>query len=219
MSDDGAKTRYPGYDVWRKCDSPSWDAITRAVLEARVDTPAQPRFFNPAQWAVLVALCDGVVAQPAGRTAVPVEALLDARLLATAGQGWHDARMPRWREAWRLGLIALDAESQAAHGLPFARLAPPERSALITRMQRGELRSEAWQGMPAALFFSQRVLRDLYSAYYSHPAAWSEIGFGGPANPRGYVRLYKNRRDPWEPVEATSPADTPAVARKNARVR
>jgi hypothetical protein len=39
---------------------------------------------------------------------------------------------------------------------------------------------------------------DLCGAYYSHPFAWNEIGFGGPASPRGYVRMDFNRRDPWE---------------------
>jgi hypothetical protein len=26
-------------------------------------------------------------------------------------------------------------------------------------------------------------------AFYSHPWAWNEIGFGGPAYPRGFMRL------------------------------
>ena len=45
------------------------------------------------------------------------------------------------------------------------------------------------------------MLHDIGSAYYAHPTAWSEIGFGGPASPRGYVRMDENRRDPWEAVE------------------
>ena len=76
--------------------------------------------------------------------------------------------------------------------------------------------------MPPDLFFSERVLRDLYAEYYSHPTAWSEIGFGGPANPRGYVRLYKDRRDPWEAIEVapTASADERVQAsEENTRVR
>jgi hypothetical protein len=42
------------------------------------------------------------------------------------------------------------------------------------------------------------VLDEIVRAYYAHPAAWSEIGFGGPASPRGYVRLAAGRQDPWE---------------------
>jgi len=45
------------------------------------------------------------------------------------------------------------------------------------------------------------VLRTAVSIYYAHPAAWNEIGFGGPASPRGYVRLGFDRRDPWEADE------------------
>ncbi len=33
------------------------------------------------------------------------------------------------------------------------------------------------------------VMRAVLSAFYSHPWAWNEIGFGGPAYPRGYARL------------------------------
>ena len=69
-------------------------------------------------------------------------------------------------------------------------------------MQQGELTGEAWGGMPCKLFFEHRVIPDITHAYYAHPTAWNEIGFGGPASPRGYVRMGLDRRDPWEAVEA-----------------
>ena len=50
--------------------------------------------------------------------------------------------------------------------------------------------------------FAKRLLHDIVSAYYAHPASWNEIGFGGPASPRGYVRMNFDRRDPWEASEA-----------------
>jgi hypothetical protein len=34
------------------------------------------------------------------------------------------------------------------------------------------------------------------SAFYSHPWAWNEIGYGGPRYPRGYVRLAAGQREP-----------------------
>lgn len=85
-------------------------------------------------------------------------------------------------------------------------------------MQDGRLDHPAWGGMPAALFFYQRLLHDITSAYYSHPTAWSEIGFGGPASPRSYVRLGANARDPWEPAEARAGREGKAVE-LNRRVR
>lgn len=42
------------------------------------------------------------------------------------------------------------------------------------------------------------VLPAIVSIYYVHPAGQSEIGYGGPASPRGYVRLEGNRFDGWE---------------------
>ncbi len=50
-------------------------------------------------------------------------------------------------------------------------------------------------------FFKHHLLKQVVAIYYSHPAAWSEIGFGGPASPRGYARLGPDERDPWEAEE------------------
>jgi hypothetical protein len=46
------------------------------------------------------------------------------------------------------------------------------------------------------------ALRDISGAYYAHPYAWDEIGFGGPAYPRGYAALNNGAPEPWEPREA-----------------
>lgn len=218
MSDHAATTRYPGYDVLDKRDSPSWDPVTRRVVDDRLATPLQPRFFDAAQWSAATALCACVVAQPDDRPAVPVPALLDARLWDDSGDGYRNVRLPPLREAWRVGLAAMDAESRQSHDVAFAGLSAARQDALLKRMQRGELHHATWQAMPSDLFFSDRVLHDLYAAYYSHPTSWSEIGFGGPANPRGYVRLSFDRRDPWEAVEAGAD-DEHRVRQENARVR
>ncbi|SAK99952.1 hypothetical protein AWB80_07759 [Caballeronia pedi] len=85
-------------------------------------------------------------------------------------------------------------------------------------MQQGTLRHDAWRGMPSALFFAMRVLHDICGAYYSHPRAWSEIGFGGPANPHDYVRMVFDRRDPWEAAEA-KPGQEERAEKENQRVR
>ena len=45
-------------------------------------------------------------------------------------------------------------------------------------------------------------MRGVLQAFYSHPWAWNEIGFGGPAYPRGYAALGVGHREHWEPDEA-----------------
>jgi len=56
------------------------------------------------------------------------------------------------------------------------------------------------------------LLEDSVNVYYAHPWAWDEIGFGGPAYPRGYMRLENGLPEPWETDEVryiwTAPADT-----------
>ena len=72
--------------------------------------------------------------------------------------------------------------------------------------------------MPSDTFFKARLARDIVIAYYSHPVAWNEIGWGGPASPRGYVRMDYDERDPWEAAEVRD-GDIEAARRKNNRVR
>ncbi|MGA7812115.1 gluconate 2-dehydrogenase subunit 3 family protein, partial [Caballeronia sp.] len=180
-------TRYPGYDVLNKRDTPSWDAATRSVIDQRLATPRGPVFLNAVEWRALTALCARIVPQRSEAQPVPVAALVDAKLTSNRGDGYRDARLPPLRDAWRSGLAALDEECRARFELPFASLEAESQVALLEAMQRGELHCDAWNDMPSALFFTERVLHDICSAYYSHPHAWSEIGFGGPANPRGYV--------------------------------
>jgi len=216
-----ALPRYPGYDVLQKRDTPSWDDVTRNVIDERLATPPDPRFFDPVEWRALCALCASIVPhvpQNSQRPPVPIAALVDARLAKNIGDGYRDARLPPMRDAWRIGLRALDAESRARHELPFASIDDKARRALLIDMQQGKLGSGEWQAMPPALFFTERVLHDVCGMYYSHPDAWSEIGFGGPANPRGYVRMVANRRDPWEAAEAKSGQEEKA-SRENRRVR
>ena len=45
-------------------------------------------------------------------------------------------------------------------------------------------------------------MRGVLSAFYSHPWAWNEIGYGGPAYPRGYMRLGEGQREPHQAAEA-----------------
>ena len=44
-------------------------------------------------------------------------------------------------------------------------------------------------------------MEDCVTVYYAHPWAWDEIGFGGPAYPRGYMRLANGLPQPWETEE------------------
>lgn len=209
--------RYPGYDVLSKRDTPSWNEPTRRVIDARLAIPDEPRFFNADEWRTLNAICDRIVPQSQTRAAVPIAALVDRKMANNERDGYRLASMPEMREAWQLGLAALDAAAMAQHDHNFSMLAVAQQDELMKAMQAGTLDSPDWGGMPADTFFSKRVAHDILSAYYSHPTSWNEIGFGGPASPRGYVRMNFNRRDPWEAVEAKPVDDNSAVREADER--
>jgi hypothetical protein len=212
--------RFPGYDVLAKRDTPSWNAQTRRVVDERLAVdPEVHEFLDGGAWATLQALCERIVPQAANRPRrIPVAAMVDARLRSAATEGYRDVRLPPLQKAWLLGLAALDAEARFIAGRPFHELGIDAQCTLLHRVQSGRSNTQAWEDMPPDLFFAKRVLHDIVSAYYSHPTAWSEIGFGGPASPRGYVRLDFDRRDPWEAAQA-KPGREREAEQENARVR
>lgn len=211
--------RYPGYDVLNKRNSVSWNEQTRAVIDKRMAIdPDRHAFFTDQEWPTMRAVCARIAPQPAGRAQpAPVAAMVDEKLATSSGDGYRDARLPPMREAWRRGLAAIDGEAKSRYGRRFHELTPLLQDDLLKAVQDGEVNEKAWRDLSAKLFFQKRLLHDIVSSYYAHPAAWSEIGFGGPASPRGYVRMNFDRRDPWEASEAKPGREAQARA-ENERV-
>lgn len=212
------RERYPGYDVLNKRHTPSWNDATRKVIDARLAVSRDPDFFAQEEWRILVAVCDRIMPQPADRPPVPLAGYIDQRMRDDIRVGFRNAALPPQGEAWKRGLHALNAEALDAHDTAFDRLAADQQDDLLHRAEDGRLHHPAWRGMDCQLLFNERIMADIIAAYYAHPTSWNEIGFGGPASPRGYVRMQNNRRDPWEPVEA-GPGDEEKIRRKNQHVR
>ncbi|WP_407123364.1 gluconate 2-dehydrogenase subunit 3 family protein [Bradyrhizobium sp. STM 3561] len=210
--------RYPGYDVLAKRSGPSWNDKTREVIRRRLAIVPEPRFFTADEYKAVVAIADRIVPQPCDRPPVPIAALVDRKLIDQVMDGYRRSGMPRDGEAWRHGLRALNAEATAAYGKRFTELPEPLQAKLLHAAQSGELNSGEWGEMRCEVFFKHRLGRDIVLAYYAHPTAWSEVGWGGPASPRGYVRLDMDERDPWEAAEAKD-GNEAAARRSNRHVR
>jgi hypothetical protein len=209
--------RYPGYDVLAKRNTPSWNEQTRRVIDQRQAVPREPRFFSPAEFRTLDAVAARITPQPSHRPPIPVAALIDDKLMRHRHDGYRGAGMPREGDAWKRGLRALDAEAELLNGGAFHRLDAAQQDDVLRHIEAGDVRSQEWGGMPPRTFFHQRLLSDIVRAYWSYPTAWSEMGWGGPASPRGYVRMGYDRRDPWEALEAHGD-DQDAVRQENRRV-
>lgn len=211
-------SRYPGYDVLSKWHGPSWNEKTREVVARRIAIGPDPLFFSAHEFITVNEIAARIVPQPPTRPPIPVAMLVDHKLHWGMTDGYRLAGMPREGEAWRQGVRALDAEARAAYGASFAELSETKQNALLQRAEAGALKAMEWGSMRSKDFFKYRLLHDIVLAYYAHPTAWSEIGWGGPASPRGYVRMDFNERDPWEAAEAKSDQDASAV-RINRSVR
>jgi hypothetical protein len=196
------RPRFPGYDVLDKRNTPSWNEQTRQVIDKRLSEIPPRRFFTPEEWARLAAIADRIVPQsgPADER-VPIAPWIDRKLAEGQGDGYRFADMPDMREAWRRGLAAIDEESRLRFGAGFVELMPGRQDDVLHLVQQGMVKSALWHGLPPGKFFTSRLVKDIVTVYYAHPKAWNEIGFGGPASPRGYVRLGFDRRDPWESEE------------------
>ncbi|HEX4024166.1 MAG TPA: gluconate 2-dehydrogenase subunit 3 family protein [Steroidobacteraceae bacterium] len=190
--------RHGGYDVMAKRWTASWNEPTRRAVDRRLAVPREPRFFSADEWRTLQAVCERIVPQPPDRAPVPLAAYVDQKMYDGQLDGYRYAQLPPQGEAWKRGLAALAQAALERHGSAFHRLTPDQQDTLLRQMQRGELTGASWGDMPCRLFFEHRVLPDITHAYYGHPTGWNEIGFGGPASPRGYVRMGLDRRDPWE---------------------
>ncbi|WP_407157011.1 gluconate 2-dehydrogenase subunit 3 family protein [Bradyrhizobium sp. STM 3557] len=210
--------RYPGYDVLAKWSGPSWNEKTREVISRRLALAPEPKFFTAEEFATVTAIAARIIPQPLGRPPVPIAALVDHKLDHAIMDGYRGSGMARDGEAWRVGLKALDAEATRAYGMRFSALSEPLQDVLLRRAEAGELKAPEWSGMRSHDFFKMRMARDIVLAYYAHPTAWSEIGWGGPASPRGYVRLDFGERDPWEAAEAKQGHEDKA-RRSNRHVR
>ena len=190
--------RYPSYDCL--ANAGHWDELTRGVIAKRVDEVPPLRFFDPPQAATLTAFCDVMLAQDA-EPRIPVLAFIDQKLEQGRLDGYQYADMPDDRETWQLVAEGLD-ETARRHGAPSFGAAPVELQQQITdEFSDGRASGAAWEKLSVEHAWSV-VTRSMLAAFYSHPWAWNEIGFGGPAYPRGYARLGVGLSEAWEGDEA-----------------
>lgn len=185
------KGRYPGFDVLAEVDA--WDDVTAGMVLERLSHPTGLAFFTPREVAVAAPLLDLLLAQD-GEPRVPVLEMVDQRLGLAETDGWHYDTMPEDGESWRASMAALDEDARARFGAGFAELDRGRQAVLVQAVQDAD---GAWHGFEPWQIWSLWT-RYACSAFYSHPWAWNEIGFPGPAYPRGYNALGVDARDRWE---------------------
>jgi hypothetical protein len=204
MDHETFSTRYPGFDVLDKWDSPDWDDQTRDVVRRRLEDVPPIRFFTAVEARTLEAVAERIIPQPdrAGVEKVPIVPWIDEKLFEDRRDGYRYEELPPQREVWRVGLSGIDEAARALFGdRPFAELEPLSQDVVLGRLARGDPPGEAWERLPAKRFFTSVLSMTIVKLYYAHPLAWNEIGYSGPSSPRGHVRKWEGGVDPWEARE------------------
>jgi Gluconate 2-dehydrogenase subunit 3 len=200
----GSRSRFPGFGA--PGQARHWDRVTADVVTARVGSPPVVKFFSETEEACARALLDLLTGQrePDGDLAIPVLEMVDARLDAGQTDGWRYADMPEDGQAWRDTLAHLDADADRRCGTSFADAPEADQVAVVQAVQ--DLKSGDWHGLPAAHVWSLWT-RYVCTALYAHPFAWAEIGFPGPAYPRGYKNAGVGKLEPFEVRDARAAED------------
>jgi len=200
----GMVGRYPDYDVLEETDH--WDEATRKVVLDRVERVPELRFFDAREAATLDALLDHVTGQVGEEPKIPELAFLDEKLAEGKLDGYRYFDMPDDRETWRIVARGLDEEARKRGSESFSLLSGHDQDEVVHSFSKAELFGGAWAELNVSRAFSV-VVRQACAQFYSHPWAWNEIGFGGPAYPRGYARfgsphLANADTEAWEGLEA-----------------
>ncbi|GJF12964.1 hypothetical protein NGTWS0302_32610 [Mycolicibacterium cyprinidarum] len=186
--------RFAGFDVLEQAHQ--WDAVTAGVVLSRLALPKMLSYFTASEAGVAAPMLDLLLAQDR-EPRVPVLALIDDRLANAETDGWHYDDMPEDGQAWRETLAALDTDAHRRHHRGYAELSVALQACLLQDVQDLSGRGQQWHHWSAKHVWSLWT-RYASTAFYSHPWAWNEIGFSGPAYPRGYLNPGLNAREGFE---------------------
>ncbi len=204
---------YPGFSTMSQ--KKYWERATRQTLERRVDETPERKFFTEAEFRFWTVVFEHLLPQT-DRTLdrrIPLVAPLDARLAKNETDGYRYENMPEDRVAYRIGIEAIQAEAAAQFDGDFLGLTYRQQDLVLEALHEGKPRSGSriWKQMAVDRFW-ELIVTDAIKAYYAHPWSWDEIGFGGPAYPRAYMRLEHGEPEPWEINEVRYEWEPPAAS-------
>lgn len=190
------RTRYPSYDVLKEQEH--WDEHTREIVKRRLEPSEEYKFLKQQEAELLRVVSQHIVYEERPEILSYVVHHIDNVLASPIGEDQRKIGTPPREVLLRQGLQYLDQVAQDRYGEPYLEVSIQQQLELLQDFDQGK-------GLPAMLSqrfspksFFKKMATQVVSAYYSHPIIWSEIGYGGPAYPRGYVRVEKGLTDPWE---------------------
>ncbi len=170
------ESRYPDFDVMAHLQA--WDEHTQHVMTKRMEPPQPPQFFTPPEADALRAALARLLHETDDWLIGKVLEHIDGSIAHGRGEGYRPEEQPPEAQFWKAGVALL--------GDHFALEAPQWQDLRLRQIQ---------QDVPP---FFKAMLKEAVTGYCSLPPVWSFMGYGGPAFPRGYVRIELGLVDPWE---------------------
>ncbi|GAB6179513.1 gluconate 2-dehydrogenase subunit 3 family protein [Desulfotomaculum defluvii] len=190
------RTRYPSYDLLKYQDE--WDPHTREIVKKRLGPFSQPKTLTNDEVILIKSITSHLIYDNRSELLDYVTHHIDQKLTSKIGESQRKPTIPPEKQLIREGLKALNNLAKHSYHKSFIDLATSQQFSILSALQRGQVKLlPGWdKEMQQELF--KKLASEITSAYYSHPIVWSEIGYGGPAYPRGYVRVEQGLTDPWE---------------------
>ncbi|MBS4026724.1 MAG: gluconate 2-dehydrogenase subunit 3 family protein [Clostridia bacterium] len=187
---------YPDYDVMASIDE--WDDHTKEIVLKRLGPFPEKRFLEEQEVRKLRLIIKHLVYDNRDEILDWILSYIDQRLHSEIGENQRKLKAPPEKLLIREGLKTLDKLAEKLYYQSFADAGTKEQFEMLASIQLGKAANiPEWATIPQKDLFD-KLLDMIISAYYSHPTIWSEMGYGGPAYPRGYYRIELPWTDPWE---------------------
>lgn len=190
------QSHYPSFHVLDEQEA--WDDHSQRIVLSRLEPARSLRFFTAAEAGLVRRICSLLVHDETPDVLDYIVAHLDDTLHQSPGEGQRKAGIPPGPALIRAGLNAVAQGAQQVYGSAFEQLATEDQKHYLQQISAAKAEPPTvWGATPQREWFD-KLLTLTVESYCSHPSVWSEIGYAGPAYPRGYVRTQLGQLDPWE---------------------
>lgn len=190
------ESHYPSFDVMNEQDE--WDDHTQTIVTSRLKSNTNFQFLTPFEAEILRRICTLLVNDQTPEVLDFVLGHIDQTLHQSPGEGQRKAGVPQAPELIRAGLKAIEQGTRLVYASSFLDLDTPKQKQYLQQISESIAEpQDVWSHIPQEALF-KKLMNLAAESYCSHPKVWSEIGYAGPAYPRGYVRTELGQLDPWE---------------------
>lgn len=192
------RTRYPSFNVMDEREA--WDIHTQAIVTNRVLEPQPCTVLDGEEQQLMRRICSALVDDGREEVIRYVLAHIDRTLKETTGEGERKAGIPERKTLILEGIQHVGKLIFQLTGNKAIKCDEQKITEVLRQISEGRANFSKWPSDLQREWFV-KMLNLTVEAYCSHPVVWSEMGYAGPAYPRGYVRGDIGQLDPWEAKE------------------